>query len=38
MWESIEADNPALWNEFKSNDIDGMVDELVEYKKAHYPG
>jgi len=37
VWESIEADNPALWNELKSNDIDGMVDELVEYKKAHYP-
>ena len=37
VWESIEADNPALWNELKSNDIDGMVDELIEYKKAHYP-
>ena len=37
VWESIEANNPALWNELKSNDIDGMVDELVEYKKAHYP-
>ena len=38
VWQSIEADNPALWNELKSNDIDGMIDELVEYKKAHYPG
>jgi hypothetical protein len=37
VWESIEANNPALWNELKSNDIDGMVDELVEYKMAHYP-
>ena len=37
VWESIEANNPALWNESKSNDIDGMVDELVQYKKAHYP-
>ncbi len=36
-WETIEADNPELWNELKSNDIDGMIDELVEYKKAHYP-
>ena len=36
-WETIEAENPALWNEFKSNDIDGMIDELVKYKKAHYP-
>ena len=33
----IEADNPALWNELKSNDIDGMIDELMEFKKAHYP-
>jgi hypothetical protein len=37
VWESIEANNPALWNELKSNDVDGMVDELVQYKKAHYP-
>jgi len=36
-WETIEADNPALWNEFKSNDIDAMIDELVEYKNTHYP-
>ena len=36
-WETIEAENPELWNELKSNDIDGMIDELVEYKKAHYP-
>jgi len=37
VWESIEANNPALWNELKSNDIDNMVDELVEYKNAHFP-
>jgi hypothetical protein len=37
VWETIEADNPALWNELKSNDIDAMIDELVRYKKAHYP-
>ena len=37
VWETIEAENPALWNEFKSNDIDAMMDELVRYKKAHYP-
>jgi hypothetical protein len=35
-WETIEAENPALWNEFKSNDIDAMIDELVQYKKRHY--
>jgi hypothetical protein len=37
VWETIEAENPALWNEFKSNDINAMIDELVLYKKTHYP-
>jgi hypothetical protein len=37
VWETIEAENPALWNEFKSNNIDALIDELVRYKKAHYP-
>ena len=37
VWETIEAENPALWDEFKSSDIDAMIDELVRYKKAHYP-
>jgi hypothetical protein len=37
VWETIEADNPALWNEFKSNDIDAMIDELVRYKQEQYP-
>jgi hypothetical protein len=37
VWEEIEADNPTLWNEFKSNDIDGMIDELVQYKQEHFP-
>ena len=37
IWQSIEAENPKLWDELKSRDIDGMIDELVEYKKAHYP-
>jgi len=37
VWESIEANNPELWNELKSNNIDAMIDELIEYKKAHYP-
>ena len=35
-WETIEAENPTLWNELKSNDIDAMIDELVEYKKSHH--
>jgi hypothetical protein len=38
VWETIEADNPELWDEFKSNDIDAMIDELVRYKREHYPG
>jgi hypothetical protein len=37
VWEKIEADNPALWNEFKSNDTDAMIDELVRYKQKHFP-
>jgi hypothetical protein len=36
-WETIEAENPELWNELKSNDINAMIDELVEYKKTHFP-
>ncbi len=26
-----------MWSEFKSNDIDGMIDELIEYKQQHFP-
>ncbi len=38
VWETIEAENPELWNEFKSNDIDAMIDEIVEYKqKQQFP-
>ncbi len=37
VWETIEAENPALWNEFKSNDINAMIDKLVRDKKTHYP-
>ena len=37
VWEEIEAENPELWNEFKSNDINAMIDELIRYKKAHCP-
>jgi hypothetical protein len=36
-WEVIEAENPEMWSEFKSNDIDGMIDELVKYKRQHFP-
>src|ERR1700730_9235957 len=37
VWETIEGENPELWNEFKSNDISATIDELVQYKKTHYP-
>jgi hypothetical protein len=37
VWETMEAENPALWNEFKTSAIDAMIDELVRYKHAHYP-
>ncbi len=37
VWETIEAGNPELWNEFKSNDINALIDELIQYKKNHYP-
>jgi len=36
-WEVFEAENPEMWSEFKSNDIDGMIDELIEYKQQHFP-
>ena len=36
-WEQIEAENPEMWSEFKSNDVDAMIDELVQFKKQHYP-
>ena len=36
-WETIEAENPELWSELKSKDVNAMIDELVDYKKAHFP-
>lgn len=35
-WEMIEADNPEMWSEFKSNDVDAMIDELRRFKEQHY--
>jgi hypothetical protein len=37
VWETIEAENPALWDELKTSDIDALIDELVRHKQAHYP-
>ena len=36
-WEMIEAENPEMWSELKSNDVDAMIDELVQVKKEQYP-
>ena len=36
-WEMIEAENPEMWSEFKSNVVDNLIDELVQFKKQHYP-
>jgi hypothetical protein len=36
VWETIEVDNPELWNEFKSNDTNAMIDELIRYKHERY--
>jgi len=38
VWQTMEAENPALWNEFKSSDVNAMIDELIQYKQTHYPG
>ncbi len=37
VWKAIEAEKPDLWDELKSRDIDAMIDELVAYKKVHFP-
>lgn len=36
-WQSIEAENPGLWTELKSTDVDAMIDALVQFKREHYP-
>ena len=36
-WEVIEAQNPEMWSEFKSNDVDAMIDEIKRFKEQHYP-
>jgi len=34
---ALHTENSELSNEFKSNDIDALIDELVQYKKIHFP-
>lgn len=36
VWEEIETQNPEPWNEFKSIDIDAVVDKLMAYKVYRY--
>ena len=36
-WETIEAENPEMWSEFKSTNVEAMLDELVAYKQKHFP-
>lgn len=36
-WEPIEAENPQMWSEFRSNNVEAMIDDLVAFKMKHYP-
>ena len=36
-WETIEAENPEMRSEFSSNDVEAIIEELIEYKRQHYP-
>jgi hypothetical protein len=36
-WEQIEAENPEMWSEFKSNDVEAMIEGLILFKKRLYP-
>jgi len=36
-WETIEAENPEMWGDFKTNDVNAMIDELMQFKQKHYP-
>ena len=37
VWKRIEAENPAMWSEFRSRDVDAMINEMVQFKLKHYP-
>ena len=32
----IESRKPSVWNEFRSNDINALIDGLVQYKQTHF--
>ena len=36
-WETIAGDNHEMWGDFKTNDVDAMINELVEFKNKHFP-
>jgi hypothetical protein len=35
-WAKVEADNPKLWSELKTNDVNALIDELVQYKNENH--
>ncbi len=37
VWEKLETENPALWNEFTTGDINALIGILARYKITHYP-
>jgi hypothetical protein len=36
-WQTFETENPAMWGELKSNDVDAMIDDLVRFKRQQHP-
>ena len=34
--EQIEAENPEMWSEFKSNDLAAMIEELIQFKRRRH--
>jgi|SRR6185437_4646361 len=35
-WKIFEVENPQMWSEFKSNDVNAMIDELIAFKLQHH--
>jgi hypothetical protein len=36
VYQKMAATKPDMWNEFRSNDVNAMIDELVRHKNEHY--